>query len=70
MCTIVDQIPIPQDPDIKVGGIKFEPKPTEEDKDLGIYYWRVPINADAEYRITISFTVEAPRDSEIEGLMP
>ena len=69
-CTIVDQIPIPQSPDIKVSSIKFEPKPTEEDKDRGIYYWHVPINAGEDYTITISFTVEAPREISIEGLMP
>lgn len=69
-CTIVDQVPIPQDPDIKVNGVKFEPKPTQEDTDLGVYYWQMPISSGKEYKITISFTVEAPRDREIEGLMP
>lgn len=69
-CTIVDQVPIPQSSDIKVGGVKLEPKPTEEDKDRGIYYWEVPLNPGAEYKITVSFTVEAPADEEIQGLMP
>jgi len=69
-CTIVDQIPVARDPELKVGSIKLEPKPTEEDKDLGIYYWRVPIAAGGEYRIKVSFTVEAPAGREIEGLLP
>ncbi len=69
-CTIVDQIPIAQDPDIKVSSLKFEPKPTEEDKDQGIYYWRTAITPTSEYKITVSFTVEAPRGREIQGLVP
>ena len=69
-CTIVDQIPIPQDPDIKVSSIKLEPKPDEEDKDLGIYYWRLALGAGKKFIITVNFTVEAPKDREIEGLMP
>jgi uncharacterized protein (TIGR02231 family) len=69
-CTIVDQIPVPQDPNLKVSIAKLEPEPTEEDKDRGIYYWRIPIAAGAEYKITVSFTVEAPADREIEGLLP
>jgi uncharacterized protein (TIGR02231 family) len=69
-CTIVDQIPVPQDPDIKVTGIKFEPKPTEEDKDRGIYYWKIPLGANDEYKISVSFTVEVPANRNIQGLMP
>lgn len=69
-CTIVDQIPIPQDPDIKVKDIKIDPEPSEHDKDIGIYYWKVSLDPTEEYKITISFTVEAPDDSEIQGLMP
>jgi uncharacterized protein (TIGR02231 family) len=70
LCTIVDQVPIPQDPDIKVSSIKLEPKPSEEDKDQGIYYWHVLIGAGDEYIINVSFTVEAPRGVEVQGLMP
>jgi uncharacterized protein (TIGR02231 family) len=69
-CTIVDQVPIPQDPDIKVKDVKIKPEPSEHDKDIGIYYWKVSLDPSAEYKITISFTVEAPSDSEIQGLMP
>jgi len=69
-CTIVDQIPIPQDSDIKVKDVRIEPEPSEHDKDIGIYYWKISLDPTAEYKITISFTVEAPSDSEIQGLMP
>ncbi len=69
-CTIVDQVPISQDPDIKVHKLEFDPKPIEEDKDRGIYYWKVGLKPYEKYAITVSFTVEAPGKREIEGLMP
>lgn len=66
-CTIVDQVPVPHDPGIKVADIKLTPKPTEEDKDRGIYYWDVPVGANGEYKITVSFVVEAPPEIDIES---
>ena len=68
-CTIVDMVPVPQDAAIKVGDVKLEPKPTREDKDRGIYYWDVPIQANAEFVITVSFTVEAPPEIDIQRQM-
>lgn len=69
-CTIIDQVPVPQDPDIRISSIKLDPKPTEDQKDDGIYNWRVPLAAGAEYKITVSFTVEVPSGREVEGLLP
>lgn len=69
-CRIVDQIPLPGDPDIKVSDVKLDPKPTEEDKDRGLSYWQVRICAKGKYKINVSFVVEAPADKQIEGLMP
>lgn len=68
-CKIVDQIPITQSPDLKITDIKISPKPTKEEKDRGIYYWETLIAPTKEYKINISFTVEAPYDAEVEGLM-
>lgn len=50
-CTIIDQVPVSQSAEIKVSDIKFEPKPTEEDKNLGIYYFRTKIKPSAEFKI-------------------
>ncbi len=69
-CKIVDQTPIPADPKIKVGSLQFEPKPAEEDKDRSIYYWPTSIKPKGKYIIKVSFTVEAPADIEIQGLLP
>lgn len=68
-CKIVDQVPIAGDPEIKVSDVKFNPRPTEEDKDRSIYTWQIPISGKTKYVITASFTVEGPADGNIQGLM-
>jgi len=67
-CRIVDQVPLPNHPDIKVVDVKLTPKPDEEDKDRGIYSWLTKLGAKAKYTVTVSFTVEAPSDARIDGL--
>ncbi len=69
LCTIVDQIPVSQEPDIKVSDISFEPKPTEEDKDRGIYYWRITIKSGETVKINTSFSVESPESANVEQLL-
>ncbi len=68
-CTIIDQVPVSQEPDIKVGDIKFEPKPSEEDKDRGIYYWKVTIKPGEVFKIKTFFSVEAPESSNVEEML-
>lgn len=68
-CMIVDQVPVSQNPDIKVRDVKFDPKPSEENKELGIYYWRVELKPGESFDITVSFTVEAPAEVTIQNLM-
>ncbi len=68
-CTIIDQVPVSQEPDIKVSDIKFEPKPNEEDKDRGIYYWKITIKPGGSFKITTSFSVEAPETSNVEEML-
>ncbi len=67
-CKIVDQVPVPTDPSIKVSDVRFEPKPTEENKDQGIYTWKVVLQPKAKFVIKVSFSVEAPGEAEIQGL--
>lgn len=69
-CEIVDQVPLPQNPNIKVGNVKFDPEPTKDkEKELGIYRWEVSIGAGKEFKIETAFDVEAPIDGQVEGLM-
>ncbi len=66
---LIDQIPVPQSPELKIQDIKFEPEPSEQEKDSGIYYWKGEIRPEKEIKISISFVVESPEGVRIEGLM-
>jgi uncharacterized protein (TIGR02231 family) len=67
-CKIVDQIPVAQNPDIKVGSVNIDPKPTKEEKEQGLFEWQVPVPPGEKYVITVGFSVEAPYDAQVEGL--
>uniref|UniRef100_A0A7V0Z3Q1 Mucoidy inhibitor MuiA family protein n=1 Tax=candidate division WOR-3 bacterium TaxID=2052148 RepID=A0A7V0Z3Q1_UNCW3 len=66
---LIDQIPVPQSLELKVHDIKFEPEPSEQEKDSGIYYWKGEIEPEKAIKISISFVVESPEVVRIEGLM-
>jgi len=66
--TLIDQLPVPQSPELKVQDVKFEPEPSEQEKDLGIYRWKGSLDSEKEIKTTIYFTVESPEGSRIEGL--
>jgi uncharacterized protein (TIGR02231 family) len=67
-CKVVDQIPVAQNPDIKVGNVHIEPKATKEEKEQGLFEWHFPIPPGEKYVITVGFSVEAPYDAQVEGL--
>lgn len=48
--------------------MKFEPKPSEEDKDQGIYYWKITIKPGSTFK-NISFSVEAPETANVEEML-
>ncbi len=67
-CIIIDQVPLSQNPDLKVNVEQIDPKPTKVDKDLNIFTWEVSVPAGKELKIMIGFAVEAPYDSQVSGL--
>ena len=68
-CMLVDQVPIPQNAEIKVSVAKLDPKPDIEDKDRGIYTWKTVIKPGAEYKVTVSFIVDTPENVTVEHLL-
>jgi uncharacterized protein (TIGR02231 family) len=66
--TIVDQIPVPQSPEVKVQDVGLKPKPTEEEKDLGIYRWKGVLAGGKEIKIAVAFAVESPEGTKVSGL--
>ncbi|MEO0185205.1 MAG: DUF4139 domain-containing protein [candidate division WOR-3 bacterium] len=67
--TLIDQLPVPQNPELKIQDVKFEPEPSEQEKDLGIYYWKGELGPDKELKVSVSFVVESPEGARIEGLV-
>lgn len=41
----------------------------EEDKDRGIYYWKITIKPGGSFKITTSFSVEAPETANVEEVL-
>jgi len=67
-CQIVDQLPVPQSPEIKIQDSGLEPKPTEEEKDMAIYRWKTLVRPKQEFKITVTFAVEVPPEARVQGL--
>jgi uncharacterized protein (TIGR02231 family) len=67
-CQIVDQLPVPQSPEIKIQDAALEPRPTEEEKDMAIYRWKTQVRPKQEFKITVSFAVEIPPEARVQGL--
>jgi uncharacterized protein (TIGR02231 family) len=68
-CRVVDQVPVAEHPDIRIGEINIDPQPTKQEKDRGIYHWEITIPAGKKYVINTSFSVEVPYGAQVEGLM-
>jgi uncharacterized protein (TIGR02231 family) len=67
-CQVVDQLPVPQSPDIKIQDVVLQPKPVEEEKDMAIFRWKTQVKPKQEFKITVSFAVEIPLDAQVQGL--
>lgn len=67
--TLIDQVPVSQSSDLKVSDVKFDVKPDEEDKDLGIYTWKVAVKPGVEFKVVVAFTVESPENVTVDNLL-
>ena len=66
---VVDQLPVSEDEDISVEDIKFEPEPSERDRDFpGQLVWKVKLKPGESKKIRFEFSVKYPKDLEIQGL--
>ena len=64
-----DQIPYSADEDIKVDDVRFDPKPTEQDKEFtGEVVWQVTLKPGEEKKFTLQFSVKYPKGVIIQGL--
>jgi len=65
---LYEAVPLPKTKDIVVSGVKVEPKPDGEDKDKKLYSWTLRMKALDKWEARISFSVEWPKDKQIQGL--
>ena len=65
--TVVDQLPVVQDQDIEVGGIRLSEEPTER-TDRGLLKWTFRLNPQEKKVIRVEFSVAHPADKPVAGL--
>lgn len=67
-CEIVDQLPVPRNPEIKIQDAELNPRPQAEEKERGIFRWKPQIPAKGEFKMNLSFAVEMPPGSRLQGI--
>ena len=65
---LYEAVPLPKTKEIAVSGVKIEPKPDNEDKDRKLYSWTLKMKALDKWEARISFSVEWPKDKQVQGL--
>ncbi len=67
--TVEDQVPVSRHELVKIRRQEVQPAPTRED-DLGKLTWELRLAPGRSATVRFGFTVEAPRDLQLEGLPP
>lgn len=65
--TVHDQLPIAYSEQIKIKAGEILPKPNEQD-DMQMIKWELDFKAEEKREISISFTLDAPRETHIPGI--
>ncbi len=68
--TILDQLPVSTNEDVRIEDVSFSIEPTEKKKTGGEVRWDVGLASKAETQIAIGFTIRFPekREGEVAGL--
>ncbi len=66
--TLIENVPVSLDPEIKIKNIKFSKKPFKVDKPKGLYYFKFELEPGESYEIEYYFEIISPRDRRIYGL--
>ncbi len=67
---LFEAMPVPQDDRIKVkmGQVSLEPKEKDWKDKKGVWLWELELNHGEKKEITYGYTVEHPREMQVEGL--
>ena len=66
--TVVEQVPVAQNKDIKVNVTKVDPQATEENRDLGTYTFKSQLKPQDKSTINLEYSVDYPNGKQISGL--
>lgn len=68
--TVVDQLPVSQNEDVRVDDVAFAPEPAEKTDATGERRWNLALAPKAEASVKVAFTIRFPekRESEVVGL--
>jgi uncharacterized protein (TIGR02231 family) len=66
--SLIEQVPVSKQSEIKVTVTKVEPKYLEQDKDMGTYKWKPTIGGNERFTADIEYTVEYPAGRQVQGL--
>jgi len=67
--TLIEQIPISKEKDIRVKNIGFSPKQDSIDKNSGNYFWFLNLQSKEKFTVKQKFSVECPYGRKIRGLL-
>jgi hypothetical protein len=65
---VKDQYPVSKNADIVVSPIIPEKGPAPVIDNVGLAQWKIPLKTGQEMKIPMSFSVEYPRDANVDGL--
>lgn len=66
--TLIEQIPVSQNKEITVNIVRIEPKPIEENRNLGTYTFRLNLPPQQKVVIDLAYYVEHPTGKKVSGL--
>jgi len=66
--SLIEQVPVSKQSEIKVTVTKVEPKFLEQNRDQGTYKWKPTLNAGERFTADVEYTVEYPTGRQVQGL--
>jgi uncharacterized protein (TIGR02231 family) len=66
--SLIEQVPVSKQSEIKVTVTKVEPKFLEQNRDLGTLKWKQTLNAGERFTADVEYTVEYPAGRQVQGL--
>ncbi len=66
--TMVEEVPVSTDADIKITYVKFSVSPDRSEKGMGIFYWNRKLNGGQKLTVRVSFAIKSPAHTTLSGI--